>query len=79
MEILNDKPFDHTCGHGTIVKAMRCDFVGGVDVYPPSHLTYNEIASDMIELGAWHWANIVPRLNGFTGGSALEVRVHVGE
>lgn len=66
-ETWNEKPFEHICHYGTVFKADRHDFVGGVTAYVPEYLTPEEIMADAVELGAWHWANIVPQLNGFTG------------
>lgn len=71
---LNDTPFSHNLNDGIEVKAERCDFVGGIDVYVPANVTQEQLASAMLGLGAWHWANIVPELNGFTGPPT--VRIH---
>lgn len=73
-ETLNAKPFSHYLDHGIEIKAARCDFVGGIDVYVPATLSKEQLASAMLGLGAWHWANIVPNLNGFSGPPV--VRLH---
>ncbi len=74
---LNEKPFEHHCRNGTTFTAERCDFVGGVTAYVPAGLTEAQMMADAAELGAWHWANIVPELNGFTGVARCTV-IRVG-
>jgi len=71
--ILNDKPFEHRSQNGTIFKAKRCDFVGGVDAFVLEGLTAEQIMEDAVELGAHHWANIVPELYGFTGPGSFRI------
>ncbi len=71
--ILNDQPFEHIGLNGTKFMAERCDFVGGLTAYVPKHLRPEQVAADMYALGAWHWANIVPDLNGFTGPPNIEI------
>jgi hypothetical protein len=68
---LNEKPFVHRSSHGTCFKAKRCDFVGGVIALVPKSLTPEQMMEDAAEMGAWHWANIVPQLNGFTGPAKI--------
>lgn len=71
---LNDKPFKHHCYHGTVFKAARCDFVGGVTAYAPPTLSEEMLMADATELGHWHALNILPRLNGFTGPVEITIR-----
>jgi len=72
---INELPFKHNCINGSYVTAERCDFVGGIDVYAHDNSTVTQLAQDMLELGAFHWANIVSRnLNGYTGPP--EIRIH---
>lgn len=70
---LNDTPFEHICVNGTKVRADRCDFVGGIDVNIPKGLTQEQVMQDMLALGSWHWANIVPSLNGYTGPPRIRI------
>jgi hypothetical protein len=73
IETLNEKPFEHHCLNGTTFKAERCDFVGGVTAFVPGALTPSQAMADAVEMGAWHWTNIVPNLNGFTGPGSYTV------
>lgn len=72
-EILNEKPFEHHCRNGTVFKARRCDFKGGVTAYIPDRMPLELMMEDASELAAWHWANIVPKLNGFTGPAQFTI------
>lgn len=71
--ILNDQPFEYLSPNGVKFMAKRCDFVGGLTAHVPKHLSFAQFAADMFALGAWHWANIVPDLNGFTGPPNIEI------
>lgn len=70
---LNEKPFEHRARNGTVFRAERCDFVDGVTAHVPRRLSPAQMMADAVELGAWHCANIVPQLNGFTGPPEVHV------
>ncbi|MEK7602178.1 MAG: hypothetical protein AAB472_01720 [Patescibacteria group bacterium] len=72
---LNDKPFEHRCHNGTIFRADRSDFVGGVDVYFPARLCEMKRLQDVAEMTYFHTQNIIPRLNGYMG-IGVEYRIH---
>lgn len=71
--ILNEQPFEHRSQNGTVFTAARSDFVGGVDAFVPEGLSAAQIMEDAVELGAYHWANIVPELSGFTGPGTFRI------
>ena len=72
---LNDKPFQHMARFGTEIKAKRCDFQGGYELFRPAHLTNEEFASDVAEIFHWHAMNICPDLNGYTFGTCQKVHI----
>jgi len=71
---LNDQPFEYRSHNGVVFKAERSDFVGGVKVLIPPGLSVAEAMEDAAEMGAWHWANIVPDLNAFTGPATFTIK-----
>jgi hypothetical protein len=71
-ESMNEKPFEHPCRHGSVFRAKRCDFVGGVSVDIPKGLSVEQIIADAVEMGAFHTAHIWPKLNGFAGHGDIQ-------
>jgi len=68
---MNDKPFEYYAGNGTIFKSDRCDFKNGVKAIDASD-DKGKFAQDVAEMIGYHYRNIWPKLNGFTGYDAFE-------
>jgi hypothetical protein len=75
LELMNEKPFEHTGHYGTKLTADRCDFNGGVTITVPPGLSDENLASDLMEIAAWHAIHVYPHLNGFFGYDWLSIRV----
>jgi hypothetical protein len=70
---LNDNPFEHNCLHGTVFKAERCDFKGGVKVtFRDDAITDKQKMADVAQMIGYHAVNIYPRLNGFSGYDCIQ-------
>lgn len=66
FKIDDDTPYSHHSRNGTEFKALRCDFVGGVNVFrAPDNLA--RYSQDLAEMIANHAMFIWPELNGFQG------------
>lgn len=74
MDYLNEKPFDHHCHHGTEFRATRCDFKEGLLIKTPRAISAENLVLDMSEMIGFHATNILPRLNGFQGYDAYNVK-----
>jgi hypothetical protein len=75
---LNNKPFEHTGPNGTVLKASRCDFAEGYELYRPKHLTDERFAHDVAIIFHWHALNIAPDLNGYSfGGNDVCKKIHI--
>lgn len=70
----NIKPFEYQSTRGAVIKAMRCDFAGGVDVIVSHDAQMEAIIADVAEAFGYHAVNIWPQLEGFAGYDCLTVR-----
>jgi hypothetical protein len=69
---MNYRPFSHTSDHGTVFKATRCDFVGGVTIIRARDVTNAQLASDIAQMIGYHALQIYPELNGFAGYNCIQ-------
>ena len=76
---LNEKPFSHSCRHGTAFESERCDFKTGVKVVKPENITEVNLGADFAEFGSFHAMHILERLNGFQGYDCIEFAITEGD
>jgi len=73
--ILNERPYRHNCRHGSVFRAERCDFKGGVEVaFCNGKLTDKQRMEDVAEMIGFHAVNVYPYLNGFSGYDCIEFK-----
>jgi hypothetical protein len=65
--ILNEKPFEYCSSNGTVFKADRCDFQGGVTATVQEDISREDLMTDVAGMVGFHATNIWSKLNGFQG------------
>lgn len=72
---LAERPFSHSCGHGTTFECDRCDLSSVIRVYD-APFNRQEFAADVAEMIGYHAAAIHPDLRtGFSGYNTLKFKM----
>lgn len=64
---INERVFSHSGPNGTVLRATRCDFRDGVEIFVGGKISAERLMQDISAIIGYHAVNIRPLLNGFAG------------